>query len=93
MIVEIARNDEREAVFAVASEHIAHAKVGMPVKVWLQGRPEIAVTGSIREISPEADSTTGTYQVKVALPHRRRPRCASAPLSSVAPKSQARRRS
>jgi RND family efflux transporter MFP subunit len=67
-IVEIARNAEREAVFAVASEHIAHAKVGMPVKVWLQGRPEIAVTGSIREISPEADSTTGTYQVKVKLP-------------------------
>jgi RND family efflux transporter MFP subunit len=68
MIVEIARNDEREAVFAVASEQIAHAKVGMPVKVWLQGRTEIAVTGSIREISPEADSTTGTYQVKVTLP-------------------------
>jgi RND family efflux transporter MFP subunit len=67
-IVEIARNAEREAVFAVASEHIAHAKVGMPVKAWLQGRPEIAVTGSIREISPEADSTTGTYQVKVTLP-------------------------
>ena len=67
-IVEIARNAEREAVFAVASEHIAHAKVGMPVKVSLQGRPEIAVTGSIREISPEADSTTGTYRVKVTLP-------------------------
>jgi RND family efflux transporter MFP subunit len=67
-IVEIARNAEREAVFAVASEQIAHAKVGMPVKVWLQGRPEIAVTGSIREISPEADSATGTYQVKVTLP-------------------------
>ena len=67
-IVEIAKNAEHEAVFAVASEHIAHAKVGMPVKVSLQGRPEIAVTGSIREISPEADSTTGTYQVKVTLP-------------------------
>ncbi|MGA8690553.1 MAG: efflux RND transporter periplasmic adaptor subunit [Methyloceanibacter sp.] len=68
MIVEIARNAEREAAFAVASEHIAHAKVGMPVKIWLQGRPDIAVTGTIREISPEADSTTGTYQVKVTLP-------------------------
>ena len=67
-IVEIAQNAEHEAVFAVASEHIAHAKVGMPVKVSLQGRPEITVTGSIREISPEADSTTGTYQVKVTLP-------------------------
>jgi RND family efflux transporter MFP subunit len=67
-IVQIARNAEREAVFAVASEHIAHAKVGMPIKVWLQGRSDVAVTGSIREISPEADSTTGTYQVKVTLP-------------------------
>jgi multidrug efflux pump subunit AcrA (membrane-fusion protein) len=67
-IVQVARNAEREAVFAVASEHIAHAKVGMPIKVWLQGRPDVAATGSIREISPEADSTTGTYQVKVTLP-------------------------
>ena len=67
-VVEISRSSEREAVFAVASEHVAHAKLGMPVKVWVQGRPEIAVIGSIRQISPEADSTTGTYEVKVALP-------------------------
>ncbi len=40
----------------------------MAVKVWLQGQPDIVVTGSIREISPEADSATGTYTVKVALP-------------------------
>ena len=40
----------------------------MPVKVWVQGRAEIAVIGSVRQISPEADSTTGTYEVKVALP-------------------------
>ena len=66
-VVEISRSSEREAVFAVASEHIVHAKLGMPVKVWLQSRPGIAVMGSIRQISPEADSTTGTYEVKVAL--------------------------
>ena len=40
MVVEISRNDEHEAVFAVASEHVAHAKLGMAVKVWLQGRPD-----------------------------------------------------
>jgi RND family efflux transporter MFP subunit len=67
-VVEISRSSEREAVFAVASEHVAHAKLGMPVKVWLQRRSEIVVIGSIRQISPEADSTTGTYEVKVALP-------------------------
>ena len=67
-VVEISRSSERDAVFAVASEHVAHARLGMPVKVWVQGRAEIAVTGSVRQISPEADSTTGTYEVKVALP-------------------------
>jgi len=67
-VVEISRNTQREAVFAVAGEHVTHATPQMPVKVWLQGRPDIAVTGTIREISPEADSTTGTYTVKVALP-------------------------
>jgi RND family efflux transporter MFP subunit len=68
MVVEISRDDAREAVFAVASEDITSAKLGMAVSVSLQGRSDIAVTGTIREISPKADSTTGTYQVKVALP-------------------------
>ena len=67
-VVEISRSSEREAVFAVASEHVAQAKLAMPVKVWVQGRPEITVIGSVRQISPEADSTTGTYEVKVVLP-------------------------
>jgi membrane fusion protein, multidrug efflux system len=68
MVVEISRNDAREAVFAVATDDVARAKLGMAVNVSLQGRADISVTGTIREISPSADSTTGTYQVKVALP-------------------------
>jgi RND family efflux transporter MFP subunit len=67
MVVEISRDTEREAVFAVAADHVAHALPGMGVRIWLQGRPEIVSTGVIREISPEADHSTGTYQVKVAL--------------------------
>ena len=68
MVVEISRDAEREAVFAVAGADVARATLGMPVKVWLQAQPDVAVTGTIREISPVADSTTGTYEVKVALP-------------------------
>ena len=68
MVVEISRNTEHEAVFAVSADHVAHAKLGMGVQVWLQGRPEVAATGIIREISPEADSSTGTYEVRVSLP-------------------------
>ena len=67
-VIEISRIAEREAVFDVATEHVARAAPGMPVKVWLQSQPDIAVTGLIREISPEANSTTGTYEVKVGLP-------------------------
>lgn len=67
MVVEISGNDAREAVFAVATDDVTRAKLGMAVNVSLQGRLDIAVTGTIREISPEADSATGTYQVKVAL--------------------------
>ena len=38
-VVEISRSSEREAVFAVASEY-RPAKLGTPVKVWLQSRPD-----------------------------------------------------
>jgi RND family efflux transporter MFP subunit len=68
MVVEISRDAEREAVFAVAGADVARAALGMPVKVWLQAQPEVAVTGAVREISPVADSSTGTYEVRVALP-------------------------
>jgi RND family efflux transporter MFP subunit len=68
MVVEISRNAEHEAVFAVSADHVSHAELKMAVQVWLQGRPEVATSGIIREISPEADNTTGTYEVRVSLP-------------------------
>ena len=68
MVIEISRNDAREAVFSVAGDDITRARLGLAVNVSLQGRPDITVIGTIREMSPEADTTTGTYQVKVALP-------------------------
>lgn len=68
MVVEISRNTEHEAVFAVSADHVARAKLNMSVQIWLQGRPEVATSGTIREISPEADSSTGTYEVRVSLP-------------------------
>lgn len=67
MVVEISRNAEHEAVFAVSAEHVARAKLNMSVKVWLQGRPEVVTSGVVREISPEADGATGTFEVRVSL--------------------------
>jgi RND family efflux transporter MFP subunit len=69
MIVQIAQQGEREAVFAVAPQQVGYAHVGMPVKVWLQDRPDETTTGPVREIAPNADPVTGTYEVKVSLPN------------------------
>lgn len=68
MIVTLAQLDQREAVFSVAAQRATIAQVGMPVRVWLQSKPEATVAGLIREIAPNADPVTGTYTVKVALP-------------------------
>lgn len=69
MVVQLARLDEREAVFSVSPTRIAYAHPGLPVKVWPQGAPNSAVAGTIREVAPNADPVTGTYTVKVALPN------------------------
>jgi RND family efflux transporter MFP subunit len=68
MVVEVSRDAEREAVFAVAGADVDGVTPGMQGKVWLQAQPEVAVVGSVREISPVANSATGTYEVRVSLP-------------------------
>lgn len=67
-VVEISQNGDRDAVFAVAAEHAVDARIGAPVRVWLQSRPDLSVAGIVREISPNADRVTGTYSIKVRLP-------------------------
>ena len=88
MVVEISRNDAREAIFAVAGDDIPQARLGMAVSVSLQGRSDIAVTGTIREISPEADRTTGTTRSRWRC-LRRLWRCASDQSWSAASKPKA----
>lgn len=67
MIVEISDTAERDAVFDVSADHTAQAKIGMAVQLSLQSQPDVKATGTIREISPHADATTGTYKIKVAI--------------------------
>jgi RND family efflux transporter MFP subunit len=67
MIVEIADTSALDAVFSVPAQIANLAKIGGKVSIWLQQNADIKVTGSVRQISPNADPTTGTYTVKVAL--------------------------
>lgn len=69
MVVQIARLDEREAVFSVSPQRIAFAHPGMSAQVWPQDTPDAKIAGSIREIAPNADPVTGTYTVKISLPN------------------------
>jgi RND family efflux transporter MFP subunit len=68
-VIQIARLDEREAVFSVSPQRIAFAHSGMSAQVWPQDTPDAKIAGLIREIAPNADPATGTYTVKVSLPN------------------------
>ena len=67
MVVQIAQSELLDAVFAVSARVATAARVGVPVEVTLQSDPSVKLTGAVREIAPNADPVTGTYDVKVGL--------------------------
>jgi RND family efflux transporter MFP subunit len=70
MIVRVARSTDKDAVFSVseAAFELGDAR-GRPteVSVLLLSNAAVSANGVVREISPVADPTTRTYQVKVTL--------------------------
>lgn len=67
MIARVATR-ERDAVFSVSEQVILCASPDIKVHVSLAAKPAIAVTGTVREVSPAADPVTRTYRVRIALP-------------------------
>jgi RND family efflux transporter MFP subunit len=69
MIVRLAKPSELDAVFAVAEAAFETFKPDdrPEVIVALLSDPTISAEGVVREVSPVADPTTRTYQVKVTL--------------------------
>ena len=70
MIVRIARSAEKDAVFSIAEAAFEYNNAGdrpREVAVLLLSNPGVSANGVVREISPIADPTTRTYQVKVTL--------------------------
>lgn len=67
MIVTIARQGARDAVFDVP-EHLIRTGPRDPViELALTDAPAVRATGRVREVAPQADAATRTFQVKVAL--------------------------
>lgn len=67
MIVRIARDDGRDAVFDAPADVVARGSRDLPVEVSLSSDPSVTAIGRIREVSPQADAATGTFRVRVAL--------------------------
>src|SRR6202048_3349032 len=67
MILQVAKQGDRYAVFNVPSQLIRQSPKDPEVTVSLSDDPTIVATGHVREVAPQADAATGTYVVKVAL--------------------------
>jgi RND family efflux transporter MFP subunit len=69
MVVRVARSEDKDAVFSVAESAFESKRPDTPpeIAVLLLSNPGVTADGVVREISPVADPTTRTFQVKVTL--------------------------
>lgn len=67
MIVRLARQGGRDAVFDVPEQLIRTGPRDPAVEIALTNDPEVKATGRVREVAPQADAATRTWQVKVGI--------------------------
>jgi RND family efflux transporter MFP subunit len=67
MIVQLARQGGRDAVFDVPEQLIRTAPRDPVVQIALTDDPKVTATGRVREVAPQADAATRTFQVKVGI--------------------------
>jgi membrane fusion protein, multidrug efflux system len=67
MVVQLAREGGRDAVFDVPARVIEGAPYNPVVHVVLASDPSVRATGRVREVAPQADPTTRTFRVRVGL--------------------------
>ena len=67
MIVRVARKDGRDAVFQVPATLIRSAPSDPQITVSLTDDAAVTAHGRVREVAPQADPVTRTFEVKVGL--------------------------
>ncbi len=67
MVVQIAREGARDAVFDVPAQIKDSAPRDAVITVALSSDPNVTAAGKVREVSPRADPVTGTFAVRVQL--------------------------
>jgi membrane fusion protein, multidrug efflux system len=67
MIVKLARQGGRDAVFDVPAQVLRSAPSDPLIEVNLADDPTIMARGRVREVAPQADPVTRTFEVKIGL--------------------------
>jgi RND family efflux transporter MFP subunit len=67
MIIRLARKDGRDAVFDVPAQVIRTASRDPEIAVNLADDPSVVAEGRVREVAPQANPATRTFEVKVGL--------------------------
>jgi RND family efflux transporter MFP subunit len=67
MIVQVARDGGRDAVFDLPARAKASTAVGTPILVALTSDGNVTANAVVREISPRADPLTGTFRARAKL--------------------------
>jgi membrane fusion protein, multidrug efflux system len=67
MIVKLARQGGRDAVFDVPAQVLRSAPSDPVIEVNLADDPTIMARGRVREVAPQADPVTRTFEVKIGL--------------------------
>lgn len=67
MIVRLAREGGRDAIFDVPAQVLREAPGDPIVAIVLTDDPTITATGRVREVAPRADPVTRTFEIKVGI--------------------------
>jgi RND family efflux transporter MFP subunit len=69
MVVQVAREGARDAVFDVPAQvkDSATGRKNATIAVTLSSDPSVQATGRLREVAPRADPVTGTFAVRVQI--------------------------
>jgi membrane fusion protein, multidrug efflux system len=67
MVMRLARKDGRDAVFDVPAQLIRSGLAAPQITVTLADDPTVTAEGRVREVAPQADPVTRTFEVKVGL--------------------------
>ena len=67
MMIRLARKDGRDAVFDVPAQLIRSAPSDPQITVSLADDPKVTARGRVREVSPQANPVTRTFEIRVGL--------------------------